>query len=40
MSLLSLPAHLSYYLYTGHADMRRTFEACAGWCVMKWKQTR
>ncbi|KAA8474172.1 transposase [Arcticibacter tournemirensis] len=26
MSLLSLPAHVHYYLYAGHADMRRTFE--------------
>lgn len=30
MSLLSLPAHLCYYLYTGHADMRRTFEGLCG----------
>jgi transposase len=30
MSLLSLPAHVHYYLYTGHADMRRTFEGLCG----------
>lgn len=30
MSLLSLPGHLTYYLYTGNADMRRSFEGLCG----------
>jgi transposase len=30
MRLLSLAAQVQYYLYTGHADMRNTFEGLCG----------
>lgn len=30
MSLLSLPGNVQFYMYTGNADMRRTFEGLCG----------